>query len=1030
MAVIREKRQFQIGSIGVARASQSGRVVGDAISRSANTLGDMFYRAAAAEAEKVGTESAQSVDREQVITINPETGEPEAYAAPAGMGSIGTDAYQRVVMRRFQQSIEDEIRNKGKELAVRYENSANGVALYESAMSDYLASMTNVAQDQFKGFITDVGTTYLNATTTNMRVAQVRRERVAARRSQQAAVSDGLQNIEAMVAQMGPAALNGPTVTNGVIQSVSATNSDGGKAGLFSPSEVNAYDSKTRLAVTRGLVRHASQQSDDPDTLRLLQQAIGTQNPNAVPAEFSAVADAMRGFGSDYSGLATLEKFSDGLLSDQVAYAEVVQSREIEAQKAEDALTVFDMQQNLAGRTLSAKANAYKRGPLAVANRARDEWALFTQRAGAQLAAGDKAISDQTLAERDAVLEAQASAIYARALSGLSTPDTHALENAIANTDPMLAPESARLEFNALLRMEAATGQPILKKFSAEISSYRDSPSKNVDSMRQAAASQEALKVDLRSILYAKDVEGTLGERVSQINSIEDLQDNERKAMISSAYLNAGANSLNTFFANAGLNKDQLREARSVFEGGSFQTGVLSNAQVDQINQARAYAQEAGKLSELRTTFNSQVGTVNGRIEAQEEAAQVLLQMASIEIGQASSTIKSNREAYEEMLSDQYANGQDISALWGSTESVTNPVALNILNDVTQKGVLPQSLHNTLTSLAEGEFRIGDPNAVLSHYMNVRDYQFEGQSINNPAINSLSEDQIAMLNYLADVVDVEGNISADRMSAIYNQKIEFDQNPTKQEQVKQLLGASLEEYVLTLDGMTEAPYSAVNAMASATLSLASMGASSREITRRLNMQMEKTYPDGQGYVFNTNGGRRTKFSLGQVAQGHEALFKSYVNQVVSRVGGPDFQSASLGGDRVLTMVGKDERRMLPEDTLYLQPIGSSSDTGEVRFIVKRVRPFEKGGDEIVNGTFFSSDLRKIFNDDDFSEEAKGRESYTAPIIISNRDPVFVDAVRSVQLLEQSEEIKKAREIEAFEGTDKGSFLGTIFGTTD
>ena len=404
--------------------------------------------------------------------------------------------------------------------------------------------------------------------------------------------------------------------------------------------------------------------------------------------------------------------------------------------------------------------------------------------------------------------------------------------------------------------------------------------------------------------------------------------------------------------------------------------------------------------------------------------------MASIEIGQASSTIKSNREAYEEMLSDQYANGQDISALWGSTESVTNPVALNILNDVTQKGVLPQSLHNTLTSLAEGEFRIGDPNAVLSHYMNVRDYQFEGQSINNPAINSLSEDQIAMLNYLADVVDVEGNISADRMSAIYNQKIEFDQNPTKQEQVKQLLGASLEEYVLTLDGMTEAPYSAVNAMASATLSLASMGASSREITRRLNMQMEKTYPDGQGYVFNTNGGRRTKFSLGQVAQGHEALFKSYVNQVVSRVGGPDFQSASLGGDRVWTMVGKDERRMLPEDTLYLQPIGSSSDTGEVRFIVKRVRPFEKGGDEIVNGTFFSSDLRKIFNDDDFSEEAKGRESYTAPIIISNRDPVFVDAVRSVQLLEQSEEIKKAREIEAFEGTDKGSFLGTIFGTTD
>lgn len=1009
MAVIREKRQFQIGSIGVARASQSGRVVGDAISRSANTLGDMFYRAAAAEAEKVGTESAQSVDRQQVITINPETGEPEAYAAPAGMGSIGTDAYQRVVMRRFQQGIEDEIRNKGKELAVRYENSANGVALYESAMSDYLASMTNVAQDQFKGFITDVGTTYLNATTTNMRVAQVRRERVAARRSQQAAVSDGLQNIEAMVAQMGPAALNGPTVTNGVIQSVSVTNSDGGKAGLFSPSEVNAYDSKTRLAVTRGLVRHASQQSDDPDTLRLLQQAIGTQNPNSVPDEFSAVADAMRGFGSDYSGLAELEKFSDGLLSDQVQYTEVLQRREIEAQKAEDALTVFDMQNDVAGLTLSAKAFSVNRGPLAVANRARDDWSISTERARSQLAAGDKAISDQTLAERDAVLEAQASGLYARALSGLSTEETDALENAIENTNPMLAPESARLELNALMRMEAATGQPILKNFEPEISDYRSSAGKDVDSMRQVAASQEALKVDLRSILYARDVEGTLGERVSQINSIEDLQDNERKAMISSAYLNAGTNSLNTFFANAGLNKDQLREARSVFEGGSFQTGVLSNAQVDQINQARAYAQEAGKLSQLRTTFNSQVGTVNDRIKAQEEAAQVSLQKASIEIGQASPTIKSNREAYEEMLSEQYANGQPIAPIWGSADSVTNPIALNILNDVMRSHILPESLHKTFSSLGSGELRVGDPNAVLSHYINVRNHQFEGQTMYNTALNSLEENELIMLDYLADVVDVEGNISSDRMAAIVNQKIEFDKNPTKRERVDQLLEVPLDEFVLSLDGMEEAPYSAVNAMTSATLSLVSIGASRREITRRLNMQMEKTYPDGQGYVLNQNSGDRTRFSLGRTVQGNEQLFKNHVRNIVSEK--TNLTNFSFGGDLVRAATGRPG--FVPaEDTVYLVHINASSE-GEVRYIVKRRLPLEEGGDEVVNGTF-----------------TEGETMYTAPIIISNRDPAFVEAARNARLLEQSEEIKKAREIEAFEGTDKGSFLGTIFGTND
>lgn len=1009
MAIIREKKNFQIGTIGVARASEAGRITGQAISQSANKIGDILFKKAAGEAEKAGLELGQSVDREQVISINPQTGEPEAYDPPQGMGTIAADAYQRVVMNRFQKSIEDEIQNKARELSLRYEANSNGVALYTDAMSEYISSMTNVAQDEFKGYIGDVGTTYLNATRTSMAVAQVRRERVAAAKAQKAAVLDGHENIEAMVAQMGPAALNGPTLTNGVIQSVSTANSDGGEAGLFSPSEVNGYDAATRLAVSRGLIRHAAQQSDDPDTLRLLQQAIGTQNPNAVPPEFSAVADAMRGFGSDYSSLAKLEKFSDGLLSDLVQYAEVVQSKEIKAQEAEDAQIVFDMQNNLAGRTLSAKAFALNRGPLAVANRARDEWSRLTQQAGAQLAAGDKSISDQTIAERDAILESQASGLYARALSGLSTADTDALENAIVNRNPMLAPESARLELNALFRMENATGQPVLERFMPEISSYRSSAGKDVDSINQAAAAEQALQVNLSSVLFAADVDGTVGDVVSQINSIENLKDNEREAMISSAYLNAGTNSLNTFFANGSLNADQLREARSVFEGGSFQEGVLSSAQVDQINQARAYAQEAGKLSQLRTTFNSQVGTVNDRIKAQEAAAEVSRQRLSIEIGQASPTIKSNREAYEEMLSDQYANGQPIAPIWGSADSATNPIALNILNDVTKKGVLPQSLHNTFTSLAEGEFRFGDPNAVLSHYINVRDYRFEGQTINNPAINSLTQDQVAMLNYLADVVDVEGNISADRMAAIYNQKSEFDADKSKRDRVEQLLEVPLNEFVLSLDGMEDAPYSAVNAMTSATLSLASMGASGREIKGRLNNQMERTYPDGQGYVVNPNGGGRTKFSLGQVAQGNEGLFKNHVRNIVSET--TNLTNFSFGGDLVQATTGRPG--FVPaEDTVYLVPLDASSN-GEVRYLVKRSRLLEEGGDEVLNGTF-----------------AEGEAMYTAPIIISNRDPAFVEAVRNARLLEEAEAIKEAREIEAFEGTGKGSFLGTIFGTTD
>ena len=1011
MAVIRESRQFGIGKIGVARASRGGEIVGEAVARSADQLNEIFYRKAAQASEEAGLKKGAAVDREKVITINPQTGAPEAYETPEGMGSIATSAYQRVVMRRFQQSMEDEIRDKAKELSVQYEDNPNGVGLYESAMSDYIASMSNVAQDEFKGFITDVGTSYLTSTSTNMGIAQVRRERAAARASQAAAIEDGLNNIEMMVAQIGPSALEGPTAVNGVIGSVAAAANDGAEAGLFGPNEIARHGRKGQLAVARGLIRYASSQTDDPDDLRLLQQAIGTQNPNAVPAQFSEVADVLRSFGSDYSSLSDLEKFSDGLLSDAVQYAEVVQSREVEAQEAENARVVFAMQNNLAGQTLAEKGFALTRGPLAVAKRAGNEWERLTRSAGIELSNGNNDISDQIIERRNAALSAQASGIYARALSGLGTGDTDALENAIVNRNPMLAPESARLELNALFRMEAATGQPVLDDFMSEISAYRSSAGKNVDSINQAAAAQQALKVDLDSIIFASDPEAKANEVIGQINSIQNLPEPEAKGMIDAAYLNTGRNILGQFFANSSLTRDQLREARSVFEGGAVQEGILSDTQVGQIARARSFAEEANGLSQLRTTFNSQAGTVNDRIKAAEDRQDTFDLRNSISLGQASPTTFENRSEFEAMLSEKYADGQDISRIWGSPESFANPTALAMLNEVTQSGMLPQSLHNTFTSMAEGEFRIGDPNAVLSHYMNVRDYQFEGQRINNPAINSLSESQRATLDYLADIVDVEGNMSPDRMAAIYNQRQEFINNPRAKERVEAVLESSLDDFVFTLDGIDEAPASSVNAMRSAVLSLASLGASRREIKNNLERQMEKTYPDGQGYVVNANGGERTRFPLSIAAYGHERLFKSHVNQTVIEATG--LQDATLGGDRRMIMVGLDERNMKPENSFYLQPIGSSSETGEVRYVVKLSKPLEEGGDEMLYGTF-----------------PEGETTYRAPIIISNRDPEFVESVRQAEMTKRSQALQEAEEIETFSGTGEGSFLGTIFGTSD
>ncbi len=1002
MAVIREKRQFRIGTIGVARASQGGQIVGETIARSANALGDMFYKEAAQAAEKGGMEAGASADREKVITINPETGEPEAYAPPEGMGSIGADAYQRVVMRRFQQSIEDEIRNKGRELAARYESSP---AMYESAMSDYLASMTNVAQDEFRGFITDVGTSYLNATMTNMQIAQVRRERAAARASQEAAIEDGLGNIEMMVAQNGPASLQGPTVEAGLISSVAAAANDGGEAGLFGADEIARYGRDGQAAIARGLIRYAASQTEDPETLARLQSAIGTQNPAAVPAEFPEVAQALRGFGSNFSGLADLERFSDGLLSDAIAGAKIIQQREVASQEAQTAQLLFDMGQNLPAIAFGERAFAMGRGPLAVAVRAGNYWEQATELARSEAVAGRKEISDQYLEQRNAVLAAQSEGLYARALSGLSTEQTNALENAISNRNVMLAPESARLELNALMRMEAATGQPILQEFLPHIGSYRSAAGKDIDVMLRAAAAREALGVNVSSILSSQNLDQDVPDMISQINAIPNLDPKDAETMRDSILVNAGRNNLKAFFGNDYLTTEQLREAKSIFEGGAAQEGVLTDEQIAQVGQARAYALEAGQISQLRTTFNSQKETVTARIAELEERRKRDLLLRRINNGQASLTIE-NRELYEESLTSRFARGQDISAIWGSSDSLTNPIARNILNDVVRARILPQSLHQTFASLANGEFRIGDPNAVLSHYINVRNYNFEGQVVNNPAINSLSESQITMLDYLADSLDVQGNVGPETLAEVYARMDAYKNDPRVQSRVEATLEGALDDFVLNeLDGIEDVPLSGLSAMKDAALELVSIGANRNDIVDRLNRQIERTYPDGNGYVVNSYGGSRTRFALPLVALGHEDLFKDHVRNVISQFSNLEGQDFSFGG----RMAGPYRRI---DEEVYLVPLDASSD-GTVRYTVKRVRPLEDGGDETVNGTF-----------------AEGETFYSAPIIISNRDPRFTAAVDQANLLAQEEELKRAEESEVFSGTGPGSFMQTIFGADE
>jgi len=1002
MAVIREKRQFKVGPIGVARAPRfgqsGGQIVGESISRSADQFAEMFYREAAQEAEKTGIEQARSVEREKVVTINPKTGEPEAYAPPSGFGTVAAEAYERVVLRRFEQSIEDEIQNKAKELSVRYENSANGASLYETAMSDYIASMSNVAEGQFKTYIADVGTSYLNATRSNMAIAQVRRERRAARKSQIAAVAKANEGVEYMIAEYGPEALTGPTQVQAMIQSANVTAGDGAEAGLIDPAELRSMNGATQMSVAKGLIRYAAKQTDDPDQLKMLQHAVGTQNPSAVPPEFSYVSEVMRGFGGNYGALAGLEKFSDGVLSDAVQYSNIVQEQEIARQETEMAMTIFDMENELPVRTAAESVMAINPNSTAaaVATRSISSFAEFTQQARQALAEGQTDLSEQYISQRDAVLNSQAEGLYLRALSGASRDEVDQIERAVVERNPAFAPETARPAVNAILRLDGETGQGIAEGFGPFAGSYREGAGRAVDAEREANAAAQASAVDIRGVAFSDTPVDAATARIDQINEIEGMDANLRNSLISQVQFNAGKSSLNTFFSG-NPNDRQMAEAQSLIEGGTVAKGVLTDAQIENLAIARDFANESGKISEMRTVFNNQKSVVGNRRQFAEEQTKKLRILQKIEMGMGDSRSEDERSLYEDDMERRYAmalGGRTLASVWSDPSAMQNPDLAPIFDELSGSNMMPESLHDALTAFARGAWRGGDPNTLLSHYTNFRDYQFGSTVMTNPMMDSLTDSERTMLDFLADTIPVFGNQSPERTAQMFETKRQYEEDPQVKEKFKAFFDdQDVYEYARSLDGMDDAPPNRVNTMAAAALDLfttsRSTGLSRREITKRLERQIDKSFPSGDGVVFGPNFSGRTQFPISRAAPGNEDLFREHVIDRVTLMN-PDMR-VNLGEGRAKV----DLNLMRPgferaEDFVYLQPFYSSSD-GEVRYLVKQRQPAEAGGDRTVMQPVTIDGMNKV-----------------APMIISNRDPQFLNSVRIRKDAEKRDAAAEAR----------------------
>ena len=74
MAVIKERRNFQIGNIGVVKISDAAERAAVSAMNNADKLLNMAFKGAEREAKEAGVDLAESLNVQNIRTINPKTG--------------------------------------------------------------------------------------------------------------------------------------------------------------------------------------------------------------------------------------------------------------------------------------------------------------------------------------------------------------------------------------------------------------------------------------------------------------------------------------------------------------------------------------------------------------------------------------------------------------------------------------------------------------------------------------------------------------------------------------------------------------------------------------------------------------------------------------------------------------------------------------------------------------------------------------------------------------------------------------------
>jgi len=645
MAVVREQRQFKIGTIGVNRPSRAGQIVGQAIADSASKLESTFFDLAVDEAKQRGIESAQQIAREDIVALD-ENGRPKAYKVPKLFGKYEQEAYNAVLMQRFETEIQQDMQRRSNELAIKFRRSPEA---YKKAMAEHVASMANTEESTvYTNYIKTLGTGLTDQQYRGLQLQAIQRQEADDRLAYTNSAAQALRDIE-------DAAAVGQDVSS-LIADAEGLDAINVRSGTVLPNAVTNNGRERKMAQTRGLLRYelgkALERSVPQAELEQALVAIDLGDPSLIP---DGLMDGVKGALSKegFTFNQEISQFGLELLQDGVNQT-ILNNQELVRQRIADAA--------MNAADITGEYFDILKGPSSELQGALSDIVsqYMTDRdlANAALYAGyDQGYVQSLTVESTQRLNSTVDAVTNKMYSQVKTVEdlvdvqTYLRTPTIANFEAIKNDDVAQLA-QGLVNVSEQLGT---REFIDNAISYAEGISDEVSIQDRAAKAQAAIDIgqQLKDTILPKGFSAGSADDLAAV--IEDanrtigaanLSDGDEERMRSFVANKSADYHLKLAFGSATTER-AVKALKQYARDGSDPTGIVTKSQKSLIDKARAASDDA---SSYTTSLNQYADNAQNRRKLKAAMLDDQSFLASTAQGIADGSSETERERFGKLL--------------------------------------------------------------------------------------------------------------------------------------------------------------------------------------------------------------------------------------------------------------------------------------------------------------------------------------------------------------------------------------------